>query len=537
MKLLIVDDEKHVITSIRYLVPARQLGISEILSAQTASEAKMILEKERPEIAIVDIILHNQTGMSLLSFIINRQLPTQVIAISGHADYEYVRTMLLNGAVDYLLKPVESKALISSLQKAIQRVAPAPAAAEPESASMYASLSTQYLRAQLRKMLTPSNIDDAYAELCSLDSQFTDVHECTLLYYDLDYLPTRNLDFRHHLNLFEEKVKSYLSLHKCGCFLDKFSSQHEHLILLFNNSDDSLHQAEHIATSSFASTAFPFHLGLARSISFPEDFSKGFEQARECFFADDCYLTPEIIQKRPRSGAADALLHSRPDMERRLLSLIVIQDLKALADETDAWLSATLLNDAVSLGTIRSLIEFYNAMHGRWIQLLKEHYPDFTYDGVAERISFSDFLDEYYAFSPQMMIAGIQRSLRLFAKRVGKSGSDVDVFKRIAFYMELNYDQPFNQADYAQMFHLNRDYLSRKFKQIFGEGMVSYLNRLRITHAEQLMHNPDLKIRNIAYMTGFSDEKYFTRQFKEFTHVTPSEYRAMLQLNASQPDP
>ena len=233
MKLLIVDDEKHVITSIRYLVPAKQLGITEILSAQTASEAKMLLEKERPEIAIVDIILHNQTGMSLLSFIINRQLPTQVIAISGHADYEYVRTMLLNGAVDYLLKPVESKALISSLQKAIQRIAPAPADTEPseqEPVSMYTNLSTQYIRTQLRKMLTPANTEDAYAELCGLDNQFSCVRECTLLYYDLDYLPTRSLDFRHHLNLFEEKMKSYLALYKCGFFLDKFSSQHEHLI-------------------------------------------------------------------------------------------------------------------------------------------------------------------------------------------------------------------------------------------------------------------------------------------------------------------
>ena len=83
MKLLIVDDEKHVITTIRCLIPAKQLGITEILSAQTAAEAKILLEKERPEIAIVDIILHNQTGMNLLAFIVNRRLPTQVIAISG----------------------------------------------------------------------------------------------------------------------------------------------------------------------------------------------------------------------------------------------------------------------------------------------------------------------------------------------------------------------------------------------------------------------------------------------------------------------
>lgn len=537
MKLLIVDDEKHAITSIRYLVPAKQLGITEILSAQTASEAKMILEKERPEILIVDIILRNQTGMSLQAFIVNRQLPTQVIAISGHADYEYVRTMLLNGAVDYLLKPVESKSLISALQKAIQRIAPASHPSEQESASAYTSISTQYIRTQLRKMLNPAGIADAYTELCGLDGTLAQVHACTLLYYDLDYLPTRSQDFRHHLYLFEEKLKSYLALHKCGVFLDKFSSQHEHLIMLFGSGEDSLLQVERIAVSSFASTAFPFHLGTARAVPFPDGFTEGFALARESFFSDDCYLTPEIIQKRPLRGTASALPRPSAELERKLLSLIVIQDLRALHEEAETWLSSFLLNDAVSLGTVRSLIDDYNAMHARWISRLKEAYDSFTYDGTPERISFADFLDEYYAFSPQMMIAGIQRSMRLFAERVGRFCAEVDVFRHIAFYMELNYDQPFNQADYAQMFHLNRDYLSRKFKQIFGEGMVSYLNRLRITHAEQLMHNPELKIRTIAYMTGFSDEKYFTRQFKEFTHATPSEYRAMLQINASEPAP
>ena len=45
------------------------------------------------------------------------------------------------------------------------------------------------------------------------------------------------------------------------------------------------------------------------------------------------------------------------------------------------------------------------------------------------------------------------------------------------------------------------------------------------------MHDPQMKIREIAYMTGFGDEKYFTRQFKEYYHITPSEYRNMLQLN------
>lgn len=527
MKLLIVDDEKHVINVIRCLIPAKQLGITEILSAQTAAEAKILLEKERPEIACIDIILHNQTGMNLMAFIINRRLPTQVIAISGHADYEYVRTMLLNGAVDYLLKPVESKALTASLQKAIQRLSAAPAAVPQEQPAMNTALSTQYLRTQLRKMLTPENAASVYNELAALDGQFANVAQCAVLYYDLRYLPMRSVDFRHHLNLFEEKVKAYLSLQKCGFFLDKFSSQQEQLILLISDVEEHLRQIENIASKVFAATAFAFHMGCA-SGDFAGQFAQCCEQAQSCFFADDCYMTPELIQKRVRmENDAET---APAGLARRLLSLIIVQDLKALEKEATQWISAVLGTERVSLHRVKSVIDAYNAMHADWLARIREIYPDFGYEKIAEPISYMDFLDEYYVFSPQMMTADIQRSLKLFAECLSRVSTETDVLKQIAFYMELNYDQPFNQVEYAQMFHINRDYLSRKFKQTFGEGMVSYLNRLRISHAERLLHDPSLKIRNIAYMTGFSDEKYFARQFKELTHVTPSEYRTMLQV-------
>lgn len=535
MKLLIVDDEKHVITTIRCLIPAKQLGITEILSAQTAAEAKILLEKERPEIAIVDIILHNQTGMNLLAFIVNRRLPTQVIAISGHADYEYVRTMLLNGAVDYLLKPVESKALVASLEKAIRRLAPPSATASEHEATMNMSLSLQYIRTQLRKMLVPTQAESAYSELSSLDDQFAVARCCTLLYYDTHYLPMRSALFRTRLNQFEEKTRSYLSLHRCGQFLDKFNSQHEHLLMLLDDTGEHLHQIEAIAGSIFSSTAFAFHMGCVTDAAFPESFADGFEKTRACFFGDDCYVAPELLQKETVTTAFSFEQSCGPEgLERHLLSLIVVQDTQGLLEEAERWLGSALATDFVPLGRIRALIYCYNAMTVRWSARLKEFFPSFAYDSTAERVSYMDFLDEYYTFSAQMMMAVISRSLRLFAARVSQLCTDTDVFKLIAFYMELNYDQAFNQAEYAKMFHLNRDYLSRKFKQIFGEGMVSYLNRLRITHAEQLMRDPSLKIRTIAYMTGYSDEKYFTRQFKEFTHVTPSEYRAMLQVEETE---
>ncbi|MDD3212989.1 MAG: helix-turn-helix domain-containing protein [Eubacteriales bacterium] len=527
MKLLIVDDERHVITAIRCLVPAKQLGITEIISAQTAAEAKVLLEKEKPDIAIIDIILQNQTGISLLAFIVNKRLPTQVIAISGHSDYEYVRAMLLNGAVDYLLKPVEANPLINSLQKAIARLSPG----EPEKTTApllvnSMNLSAQYMRTLLRKLLSSPGDQSVFSKLAALVQAIPGARRCTLMYYDLAYLPSSSASFLSHVNIFEEKMKSYLAMYQCGFLLEKFTSQQNRLMLIFENGARS-EKIESIAGDAFADTALSFHMGCVWDKEFPAQFPEGYAQAVAAFFSDYCEMTPEMMQPYSKPGPAPKAKHP-PELERELLSQMIAQDGAGLETAAHAWLDGVLNGDATPRCFVRDLVNFYNAMYSRWLLRIREFYPDFPGNVAAERVSFCDFLDEYYTFSRPMMRAGILRSLRLLFQHMGSTFAGEDVVKQVAFYMELNYSEPLNQAEYARLFHLNKDYLSRKFKQVYGEGMITHMNRLKITHAEQLMHDPSLKIRDIAYQTGFGDEKYFTRQFKEFMQVTPSEYRALL---------
>ena len=527
MKLLIVDDERHVITAIRCLVPAKQLGITEILSAQTAAEAKVLLEKEKPELAIIDIILQNQTGISLMSFIVNKRLPTQVIAISGHSDYEYVRAMLLSGAVDYLLKPVEAGPLSNSLRKAVARLTPGPR--EKASAPLLASamnLSAQYMRTLLRKLLASPGDQGVFSKLATLTQSIPGATRCMLLYYDLAYLPASNASFLAHVNVFEEKIRSYLAMHQCGFLLEKFTTQQNRLLLLFPG-DTRREKIEAIAADAFADTALPFHMGGVWDRAFPAEFPEGYAQAYAAFFSDSCELTPELIQHETRLSGSPAF-QPPPELERELLSLMIAQDGAKLEAAVRVWLDAALYGDTTPRWFVRDLINFYNAMEARWLARIREFYPNFAGGAAAERVSYCDFLDEFYTFSRPMMYAGILRSLRLLYQHLADAFSGEDVIRQVAFYMELNSGEALNQADYARLFHLNKDYLSRRFKQVFGEGMVTHLNRLRIARAEQLMHDPSLKIRDIAYQIGFGDEKYFARQFKEFMQVTPSEYRALL---------
>ena len=59
-------------------------------------------------------------------------------------------------------------------------------------------------------------------------------------------------------------------------------------------------------------------------------------------------------------------------------------------------------------------------------------------------------------------------------------------------------------------------------------SVIAYLQNLRIQKAKELLISSDEKICEIAHKTGFTDERYFEKLFKQCEKLTPSEYRRRL---------
>ena len=72
---------------------------------------------------------------------------------------------------------------------------------------------------------------------------------------------------------------------------------------------------------------------------------------------------------------------------------------------------------------------------------------------------------------------------------------------------------------------VSRALLYNKMKAITGTGAKEYITRIRIEKAKNLMENPSLSIADIAEMTGFTSQSYFSTAFKSQTGMTPSQYR------------
>lgn len=93
-------------------------------------------------------------------------------------------------------------------------------------------------------------------------------------------------------------------------------------------------------------------------------------------------------------------------------------------------------------------------------------------------------------------------------------------------YIQRHFAEPITLKSLENLFHLNASYISISFKRITGTGINKYIRNLRMEHAIKLLSSTDLKMMEICEKSGFSNYVHFSKEFKKFTGVSPSEYRA-----------
>lgn len=98
-------------------------------------------------------------------------------------------------------------------------------------------------------------------------------------------------------------------------------------------------------------------------------------------------------------------------------------------------------------------------------------------------------------------------------------------FVRMMDYIRLNFVSELSAESLAQRFGYNKSYLCRLFKKRIGKTLMNYCTELRIYLACQQLIGTDYPIKRISVECGFNNEKYFMRQFKVYTGLTPTEYR------------
>lgn len=91
-------------------------------------------------------------------------------------------------------------------------------------------------------------------------------------------------------------------------------------------------------------------------------------------------------------------------------------------------------------------------------------------------------------------------------------------------YLNRSYTLKISGADVAKHCEGNFDYLNRVFHAATGMPIFKYLNTIRINMAKRLIMTTNLSFSEIAYLVGINDPYYFSREFKKYAGITPTQY-------------
>ena len=100
--------------------------------------------------------------------------------------------------------------------------------------------------------------------------------------------------------------------------------------------------------------------------------------------------------------------------------------------------------------------------------------------------------------------------------------------RRVLEYIEANLHNAVRLDVLAREVGVSAFHFSRLFKQSTGSSPHQYLLHRRLDRAKTLLRQRAMPLADVSTSTGFADQSHFSKVFRRFTGITPSDYRRQL---------
>ena len=87
------------------------------------------------------------------------------------------------------------------------------------------------------------------------------------------------------------------------------------------------------------------------------------------------------------------------------------------------------------------------------------------------------------------------------------------------------YQKDINISVLADSHHISCCWFIREFKRYTGYSPKQYITNLRLQNAKELLNNHSLSINDVANLVGYDNQLYFSRIFRKYVGMSPSDYR------------
>lgn len=540
-KVLIIDDEQPLREAIQILGDWDELQVGEVLEAVNGQEGLDMLRTHKPDLVMVDMKMPEMDGTELLK-IIEQEFPQlPVIVISGFNDFEYARQALRSRVMEYLLKPINRQDLNQALRKGIGLLeARRQTQTESITRNIEYNMSLPKLKENIFFSLIERNYnkssDKAFLSLIGADHEGRQYGVLVLRVLNLKTVCEKRFNSDTELlyfaisNVFNEMMEPGLT-----CFSFANPKEEREMIAVCTGHGGYPREWQFRSEQLLRSVVSQLHSlfgmvsagGLGLPSNDPKKLADSYEEARLKVHSLD------LLKMSGRSVVAmteDRRTLEIPSLTSRMALL------KNSLESGNPNQARTLFNDY-----LRQIGQASSFRLGDADRLLTELV-----------VLFNDMSREH-GVSEERMLAPREKSLRTFGMKT--DFSSYEEFERVLTgilehygelimqavssprsfdaqdikdYIDNHYYEDIKISQFAEKYYLSREYLMKLFKQQFGYGIHEYIQKIRMEKALKLLNDPILKVQEISEMLGYKDKNYFSKAFRNYYGISPSEHRSQL---------
>ncbi|UXH46417.1 response regulator [Rossellomorea vietnamensis] len=518
LKVILVDDEIQIRRGLNWKVDWEEEGFFIAGEASNGKEALQVIEEVMPDLVLTDVRMPVMDGMQLVKALSGKYPEIKVIVLSGYADFEYVRSSLVEGVKDYLLKPVDPEELTAALRKSKGEIeVEKQRRMETDRMNQFHAeeMREQYLLHLVKDEWAEKNIskerlsqlkldvlvgEDTVVQFITVEIRSSDSEQVRDLFLPFKML-CRELSYKH------EGIMS---------FYDTSYPNMIHFLCHHHSGGDQVPPfVQELQKNVRAYLNLETVIGLGKVVRGLSQLKNGYISALLSWSQSSADVMSQLIDGTSNKQTAEFT----EDAEWKLSNSMEQGDFESFKKHLLITLAECDRQSVMSYSFAASRVLFMLGSMARKYDL---------YTDDLKKKMWNCQLGIWELTSRDRVKGELLDLARVIAEKVSEtrhSSNGIAIVENVRRYMDRHYTNEISLTSLADQFHINSAYLSEMFKELIGQNFSDYLVNLRMEKARSLLMDEQLKVIEIAHLVGYSNSGYFSTVFKKRFGQKPLDYR------------
>ena len=537
-KILIVDDEEEVRSSIMRKMQWEQLGYQLVGDAENGEDA---LEKVRvlePDLVLTDIKMPYMDGLTLTKYIKEERNSTEIVIFSGFDDFEYAQKAIKLGVIEYILKPVNVVELTEILKKLKLKMDERIAekrniqALRLDYQRMLPVLKEHFLGDLVQGRLNHIAILEGFNRfnLCVKDGPSWIV-ATTHIELPMIEQDEQRLNLHDEVDLIPLSVEQIICEKLMGDFqFETFGTATGTCILCAIHTKQEMerfmNKLNQVCLECKKILELNVTIGLGKAYAKQELIKDSYDEAKNAIGYRATIGSGMVIYISDVEVMHVGILKFDEQSEGKLIHAIkfgereeIIEVIESLMHKMKAAKVHTNQHQVYVMAIIHSMMEMAQKYELDTNQIWGKE----DYFKVMGRLLTIQSMQNFIINSALSIHENLHKER-------------YDTMKQLIVEAKKYITEHFTNPDLSvemvcEHLHISQAYFSTLFKKETGQTYISYLTELRLNKAIELLNKTEDKTYIIANKVGYTEPNYFSYVFKKNFGIAPSRYQRRANSN------